>query len=115
MPNFDDPGPKYSGLKHHAKVHTFRIGTAILAWILIAAGLYYKPEWVQWGLRAVTRSMEAIGDAIPSPWGARLEVLLKEIGGFVWIQITALIILIRIVFSSIATGWRYTSRRDSGN
>jgi hypothetical protein len=49
---------------------------------------------------------------IPSPWGARIEILLKEVGGFVWFQITALIIVIRIVFSGVASGWRYTRRRS---
>jgi len=35
---------------------------------------------------------------------------LRELGGFIWIQITALIIFIRVVFSTIATGWRYRRR-----
>ena len=35
---------------------------------------------------------------------------LRELGGFIWIQITVLIIFIRVVFSSIATGWRYRRR-----
>ncbi|HXQ08221.1 MAG TPA: hypothetical protein VN831_26150, partial [Bradyrhizobium sp.] len=42
-----------------------------------------------------------------SPWGDRIEIVLRELGGFMWIQITVLIIFIRVVFSSIATGWRY--------
>jgi len=36
-----------------------------------------------------------------------IEIVLRELGGFIWIQITVLIIFIRVVFSTIATGWRY--------
>ena len=102
----------YSGIKHHAKVHSFRIVTAIMAWVLIVAAFYYRPDWLQWGLRTVTHEFEAIGDALPSPWGARIEVVLREIGGFVWIQITALIILLRLALSGIAMAWRHGRRRE---
>jgi hypothetical protein len=102
----------YSGIKHHARVHSFRIITAILAWVLIVAAFYYRPDWLQWGLRSVTHGFEAIGDALPSPWGARIEVVLREIGGFVWIQITVLIILLRLALSGIAMAWRYGRRRE---
>jgi hypothetical protein len=101
----------YSGIKHHAKVHTFRIMTAVLAWALIVCAFYYRPDWLQWGLRTVTHGFEAVGDALPSPWGARIEVVLREIGGFVWIQITALILLLRFVLSTIAMAWRSSRRR----
>jgi hypothetical protein len=47
------------------------------------------------------------------PWGDRIEIVLRELGGFIWIQITVLIIFIRVVFSSIARGWRYRRRRDA--
>jgi hypothetical protein len=53
----------YSGLKHHAKVHSFRIITAILAWVLIGVAFYYRPDWIKWGLRAATHGIEAVGDA----------------------------------------------------
>jgi hypothetical protein len=102
----------YSGIRHHAKVHTFRIVTALLAWVLIVAAFYYRPDWLQWGLRSVTSGFEAIGDALPSPWGARIEVVLREIGGFIWIQVTALIILLRLALSGIAMAWRHGRRRE---
>jgi len=102
----------YSGFKHHAKVHSFRVGTAILAWGLIVAAFYYRPDWLKWGLRALTNGIETIGDALPSPWGDRAEVILRELGGFVWFQITAVIVLIRVLLSGIAMGWRWR-RRDS--
>jgi hypothetical protein len=99
----------YSGLKHHAKVHTFRVTTAIVAWILIFVAFYYRPDWIKWGLREATRGMEIVGDALPYPWGDRVEIILRELGGMIWLQITAVILLLRVVLSSIALAWR--SRR----
>jgi hypothetical protein len=48
--------------------------------------LFYKPEWVRSGMRAGTRAIEAAGDALPSYWGAQAEIILRELGGFLWIQ-----------------------------
>jgi LPXTG-motif cell wall-anchored protein len=102
----------YTGLKHHAKVHSFRISTAILAWGLIVAAFYYRPDLLKWLLRGVTQGIETIGDALPSPWGDRAEVILRELGGFVWFQVTVIIVAIRVLFSGIAMGWRFTRRGD---
>jgi hypothetical protein len=105
-------GRDYTGLKHHAKVHSFRLLTAILAWGLIVAAFYYRPDLLKWLLRGITRGIETIGDSLPTPWGDRAEVILRELGGFVWFQITAVIVLIRVLFSGIAMGWRHTRRGD---
>jgi hypothetical protein len=104
--NADGRVPRYTGLKHHAKVHSFRIGTAILAWLLIVAAFYYRPDLIKVALRAGTSGIEAIGDALPYPWGDRIEIVLRELGGFIWFQITAFIIVIRLLFSGIAAIWR---------
>jgi hypothetical protein len=104
------PHRDYTGLKHHAKVHSFRISTAILAWGLIAAAFYYRPDLLKWALRTTTHGIEAIGDSLPSPWGDRAEVILRELGGFVWFQVTAIIVAIRLLLSSIAMGWRFYQR-----
>lgn len=96
----------YSGFRHHAKVHGFRIGTALLAWVLIAAAFYYRPDLIKSALRYGNRAIESVGDSLPYPWGDRIEIMLREIGGFIWIQITALIILIRVVFAAIGAAWR---------
>ncbi len=101
----------YSELKRHAKVHTFRITTAIAAWILIALAFYYRPDLIKWGLRASTGGIEAIGDALPYPWGDRIEIVLRELGGSFWLQVTAVIVLLRIVLSSIAMALRARRRR----
>jgi hypothetical protein len=105
-------GRDYTGLKHHARVHSFRISTAILAWGLIVAAFYYRPDLLKWMLRTLTHGIETIGDSLPTPWGDRAEVILRELGGFIWIQITAIIVLIRILFSGIAMGWRHIRRGD---
>jgi hypothetical protein len=50
--------------------------------------------------------MEIVGDSIPSPWGPRIEFVFREIGGFIWLQITLIVILLRVILSSIASAWR---------
>src|SRR5712672_3612092 len=103
---------RYSGLKHHAKVHSFRVITVVLAWLLIAAAFYEKPELLTGLQRAIQRSMETVGDSIPSPWGPRIEFVFREIGGFIWLQITVIVISLRIILSGIASAWRLIRRRD---
>ena len=103
----------YSSLKQHAKVHTFRITTALVAWVLIVAAFYYRPDWIKWGLRGATGGIEAIGDALPYPWGDRVEIVLRELGGSFWLQVTAVIVLLRVVLSGIAMAWRARRRRKA--
>ena len=52
----------FSGFKHHAKVHSFRI-------LLLGATLFYKPEWIRSALRTGIRAIEGVGDVLPSYWG----------------------------------------------
>jgi hypothetical protein len=87
-------------------VHSFRIFTVILAWVFIAAAFYDWPELLTGLQRAVQWGMEAIGDSIPSPWGPRIEFVFREIGGFVWLQITLIVVFLRVVLSGIASVWR---------
>jgi hypothetical protein len=101
----------YSALKQHAKVHTFRITTVIVAWVLIVAMFYYRPDWIKWGLGASPGGIEAIGDALPYPWGDRVEIVLRELGGSFWLQVTAVIVLLRVALSSIAMAWRARRRQ----
>jgi hypothetical protein len=97
---------KYAGLKHHAKIQSFRFSTVVLAWVLLALAFFYKPEWIRAGMRASTRSIEMVGDALPSYWGAQVEIVLRELGGFIWIQITAVILLVRSVFWLLGIAFR---------
>ena len=104
---------RYSGLRHHARVHSFRIVTVILAWVFIAAAFYEKPELLTWLQRAIQRGMEAVGDSIPPPWGPRIEFVFREIGGFIWLQITLIVVLLRVILSSIASAWRLFRARET--
>ena len=103
---------RYSGLKHHARLHSFRFTTVILAWALIAVAFYEKPELLTGLQRLIQRGMEAVGDSIPSPWGPRIEFVFREIGGFIWLQITLIVVLLRITLSGIGMAWRLLRRRD---
>jgi hypothetical protein len=104
---------RYSGLRHHAKVHSFRIFTVVLAWVFIAAAFYEKPDLLTGLQRGLQRGMEAIGDSIPPPWGPRIEFVFREIGGFVWLQITLIVVFLRVLLSGIAGLWRLLRRRDA--
>ena len=90
-------------------------GSSPLSWRGFSSGLLFTtgPTGSN-GVSELRRmGIEAFGDALPSPWGDRIEIVLRELGGFIWIQITALIIFIRVVFSTVATGWRYRRRDDA--
>ena len=69
----------------------------IAAWALIFGAFVYHPEWISGWLRLMTHSIEALADQVPQPWGSRLEVMLKELGGMIWIQIASAIVLLRLV------------------
>ena len=93
-------------------MHSFRILTVILAWLLIAAAFYEEPELLTGLQRAIQRAMEVVGDSIPPPWGPRIEFVFREIGGFIWLQITLIVVLLRVVLSGIASAWRLLRGRE---
>jgi hypothetical protein len=84
----------------------------ILAWLLIALAFYESAELLTGIQRAIQRGMEIVGDTIPSPWGPRIEFVFREIGGFIWLQITLIVVFLRVVLSSIAGLWRLRRGRD---
>ena len=101
---------RFTGFKHHARVHSFRLFTVILAWVLIVAAFYEKPELLTGLQRGVQHAMEAVGNNVPSPWGPRIEFVFREIGGMFWLQITAIVLALRVALSSIAILWRFIWR-----
>jgi hypothetical protein len=103
--------PTRPGFKYHVKVHSFRVATVILAWVLIAAAFYEEPELLTGAQRLVQHGIDNIGDTIPSPWGPRIEFVFREIGGLIWLQITLLVVLLRIALSTLGIIWR-VFRRD---
>jgi hypothetical protein len=98
------------GLGYHLKVHTFRTLTAVLAWALVVAAFYQKPELLTSAQRLMQRGIEAVGGAVPSPWGTRMEFVFREIGGVIWLQITIVILTLRMTLSTIAATWRLVFR-----
>lgn len=82
----------------------------IATWALIFAAFLYHPEWIRAWLRLLTHSIETVADQIPEPWGARIEVILRELGGMIWIQIASAIVLLRLILWVPFHVWRL--RRD---
>jgi hypothetical protein len=103
------------GFGYHLKVHSFRTFTVILAWGLIVAAFYQKPELLTGAQRLMQRGIEAVGDAVPSPWGPRMEFVFREIGGLIWLQITLVVLVLRMALSMIAVTWRRVLRRERGS
>ncbi len=103
---------RFTVIRHHAKVHSFRALTVVLAWLMIAAAFYEKPELLTGLQRAIQSGMQFVGDNVPAPWGPRIEFVFREIGGFIWLQITLIVLMLRVVLSCIAGAWRLIRRRD---
>jgi hypothetical protein len=101
-----DQSRRFANLKRHVRVQSFRLGTALMAWALLALAFFYKPEWIRTGMRAGTRAIESVGDALPTSWGAQAEIVLRELGGFLWIQITAVILLVRSILWLLGLAFR---------
>ena len=107
----DNDRPKF---RYHLRVQLFRTVTVILAWFLIIAAFYEKPELLTAAQRLLQRGIESIGDAIPAPWGPRIEFVFREIGGLIWLQITLFVLALRIGLSTIAATWRLFLNKERG-
>ena len=94
-----------------AKAHTFRFLTMIATWVLIFAAFVYHPEWIRESLRFMTHSIETIADQVPEPWGARLEIMLRELGGIIWLQIAVAIVVLRLIIWVPFHLWRLRRER----
>jgi hypothetical protein len=93
-----------------ARAQTFRFLTMLATWALIFAAFVYEPGWIRDSLRFMTHSIESLADQVPEPWGARLEIMLRELGGMIWIQIATAIVLLRLIVWVPFHIWR--SRRE---
>jgi hypothetical protein len=109
-----DPSTERSrpGFKYHLKVHTFRTLTVVLAWVMIVAAFYQRPELLTGAQRLLQRGIEALGDMVPPPWGPRIEFIARQIGGVIWLQITLIVVALRLALSTIAATWRLIAGRD---
>ncbi len=97
-------------VRQHVRSQSFRFLTTILGWAAVIAAFYEKPELIKWSLRTSTHAIEAVGDSIPYPWGDRVEIILRELGGSFWLQIATVIIVIRLALWIVGRLWR--SLRD---
>jgi hypothetical protein len=94
-----------------ARAQTFRFLTMLAAWALIFAAFVYEPGWIRDSLRFMTHSIESLADQVPEPWGARLEIMLRELGGMIWIQIASAIVLLRLIIWVPFHLWRLRRER----
>jgi hypothetical protein len=83
----------------------------IATWVLIFAAFVYHPEWIRESLRFMTHSIEAIADQVLEPWGARLEIMLRELGGIIWLQIAVAIVVLRLIIWVPFHLWRLRRER----
>ena len=99
-----------SRFRYRSKVHTYRTLTAALAWTLLVAAFYQTPDLLTSAQRLTQQGIEAIGGSVPSPWRYGWTGF-REMGGVIWLQITMIILTLRIVLSTIAAAWRVISRK----
>jgi hypothetical protein len=100
-------------VKNWARVHLFRTGTAVLTLALLGLCFFYSPDVLTWWLRATMRTIETVADLLPYPWGDRLEIAMRALGGSFWFLITSAVIMVRVVFWLVAAGWRHRPSRES--
>jgi hypothetical protein len=100
------------GFGYHLRVHIFRTLTVVLAWVLIVAAFYQRPELLTGAQRVLQRGIEALGDTVPPPWGPRIEFIVRQIGGVIWLQVTLIVVALRLALSTIAATWRLIAGRD---
>jgi len=79
----------------------------LLAWILLVATFIFYPKYIAQSLRAFSHGVETVADMLPEQWGPYVEIMLREFGGAIWLQITVVIVFIRVALSGLAIGWRY--------
>jgi hypothetical protein len=105
----DDSRP---GFRYHLKVHSFRTLTVLLAWGLLGLAFYQDPAVLTGAQRLIQRGIEFVGDNIPPPWGPRIEFVFREVGGLIWLQITLLVLALRVALSALAMFFRGFQRRS---
>jgi hypothetical protein len=110
----EDMVPRHRPIKTWFLTHFFRTWTAALTVAGLCLAYVYKPEWLTWWMRSTMAGIESVSSFIPYPWGDRLEVALRTIGGSFWIQITIAVIAVRVITSSLAFGYRKHRARRKG-
>ena len=86
----------------------FRFWTALA----VLAGYVYAwwsvPEALTWWKRGTTTAIERICDALPYPWGDRIEASIGNFG--LWVQITIAIVVFRVAIWFVFWALQHTFR-----
>lgn len=87
-----------------ARMHLFRLWTAVVT----LAGFGYlwvnRPEWLTWWKRSVDELVRTGCSWLPYPWGDRIESTIGNFG--IWVQLTLAILALRIVVGLLLMGFR---------
>ncbi|MGH7123599.1 MAG: hypothetical protein ACREFI_04450 [Stellaceae bacterium] len=75
--------------------------------VLLGLCFFYDPELITWWLRTTVRVIEFVAGLLPYPWGDRVEIAMKALGGSFWFQIASAIIMVRAVIGGVAAGCRH--------
>jgi hypothetical protein len=100
-----------SPMKRWILTHATRVWTALLTLAGLGAAFVYRPELLTLYLRSTMTAIERGTAALPYPWGDRLEVVLRGIGGSVWMQFAFAIAVVRVIVWLIARFIGYLWRR----
>jgi hypothetical protein len=102
-----------SPMRRWILTHISRAWTALFTLAGLGAAFVYKPELLTLYLRTTMTAIETGTAALPYPWGDRAEVILRGIGGSVWMQFAFAIIVVRVIVWLIARfiGYCWCRRR----
>lgn len=100
-----------TAMKRWILTHMTRVWTAMFTLAGLGAAFVYKPELLTLYLRTTMTAIEKTTAALPYPWGDRLEVILRGIGGSVWMQFAFAIIVVRMMVWLMARCIGYCWRR----
>jgi hypothetical protein len=78
----------------------------IVGWVFLIAAFIFYPKYIVQSLRAFSHGVESVADMLPDQIGSYVEIGLRELGGLLWFQVTAVIVAIRLICSLVAMGWR---------
>jgi hypothetical protein len=97
--------------------HIMRVLSTVITLGGLGAAFVYRPELLTLYLRTTMKAIETGTAALPYPWGDRLDVVLRGIGGSVWMQFAFAIVVVRVIVWLIARFfgycWRHIRRDDS--
>jgi hypothetical protein len=82
-----------SPMRRWILTHVSRAWTALFTLAGLGAAFVYKPELLTLYLRTTMTAIETGTAALPYPWGDRAEVVLRGIGGSIWMQLAFAIIV----------------------